>query len=175
MLETEFECAEGAVRVVDCMTPRTRLPDVIRVVEGTRGRVPMPMELIIRFDYGSVLPWVRRVDGVLTAIARPDAVCLHTPVETRGRDFTTVAEFTVTQGDRVPFVLTWFTSHVEPARAINPEHALRDTEKFWKKWASQCRYSGPWREALVRSLVTLKGLTYAPTGGLVAALTTSIP
>jgi GH15 family glucan-1,4-alpha-glucosidase len=133
------------------------------------------MELIIRFEYGSVIPWVRKAHDGLEAIAGPDGLILRTPIETQGKDLSTVAKFTVKKGERVPFVLTWFASHEKPARAINPEHALRDTEKFWSDWAKRCSYAGPWRDAVMRSLVTLKGLTYAPTGGIVAAATTSLP
>jgi GH15 family glucan-1,4-alpha-glucosidase len=175
ILETEIETAGGAVRLIDFMPPRGKNPDIVRIVEGLRGEVRMEMELIIRFEYGSIIPWVRKAHQGLEAIAGPDGLILRTPIETRGKDLTTVAEFTVKEGERLPFVLTWFASHEEPARAINPEHALRDTEKFWNAWAQQCHYSGPWKDAVKRSLLTLKGLTYAPTGGLVAALTTSLP
>jgi GH15 family glucan-1,4-alpha-glucosidase len=175
ILETEIETASGAVRLIDFMPPRGKNPDIIRIVEGLRGEVRMKMELIIRFEYGMVIPWVRKAHDGLEAIAGPDALILRTPIETQGKDLTTVAEFTVKSGARVPFVLTWFASHEEPPRAIHAEHALRDTEKFWHDWAGGCHYRGPWRDAVVRSLVTLKGLTYAPTGGLVAALTTSLP
>ena len=175
ILETEIETASGAVRFIDFMPPRGKNPDIVRIIEGLRGEVRVKMELIIRFEYGLIVPWVRKVRDGLEAIAGPDGLILRTPIETRGQDLTTVAEFTVKKGERVPFVLTWFASHEEPARAINPEHALRDTEKFWSDWAKQCRYAGRWKDAVVRSLVTLKGLTYAPTGGLVAALTTSLP
>jgi GH15 family glucan-1,4-alpha-glucosidase len=177
ILETELETKNGAVRLIDFMPPRGENPDIVRIVEGLRGKVSMQMELIIRFDYGQIVPWVRlrkRFDG-LEAVAGPDALILRTPVETHGKDLTTVAEFTVAKGDRVPFVLTWFASHTDPPRKINPEHALRDTEKFWGDWAKQFQSEGKWRDAVVRSLITLKGLTYAPTGGLVAALTTSLP
>ena len=159
------------------MPPRGENPDLIRIVEGLRGKVSMQMELIIRFDYGHIVPWVRRrkrFDG-LEAIAGPDGLILRTSVETQGKDLTTTAEFTVGKGDRIPFVLTWFASHTHPPRKINPEHALRDTEVFWTDWAKRFQTKGKWREAIVRSLITLKGLTYAPTGGLVAALTTSLP
>jgi len=135
----------------------------------------MQMELIIRFDYGRTIPWVRTAHGGLEAIAGPNALILRTPVKTRGKDLTTVAEFTVSKGDRVPFVLTWFASYSEPPRAIHGDHALRDTEKYWKKWVNRCHRKTPWDDAVVRSLVTLKGLTYAPTGGIVAAATTSLP
>src|SRR5881227_908993 len=177
ILETEIETKSGAVRLIDFMPPRGENPDIIRIIEGLRGKVSMQMELIIRFDYGQIIPWVRRRkqhDG-LEAIAGPDALILRTPVETCGKDLTTVAEFTVARGDRLPFVLTWFASHTDPPRKINPEHALRDTEKFWGDWAKQFQSEGKWRDAVVRSLIRLKELTYAPTGGLVAALTTSLP
>ena len=177
ILETEIETASGAIRLIDFMPPRGEDPDIVRMVEGLRGEVSMQMELIIRFDYGHIVPWVRRrkrFDG-LEAIAGPDALILRTPVETYGKDLTTLAEFTVAKGDRIPFVLTWFASHEDPPRKIDPEHALRDTETFWREWAKQFRSENKWRNAVVRSLITLKGLTYAPTGGLVAALTTSLP
>ena len=177
ILETEIETQSGAVRLIDFMPPRGENPDIIRIIEGLRGKVSMQMELIIRFDYGNILPWVRRrkrFDG-LEAVAGPDALILRTPVETHGKDLTTVAEFTVAKGDRIPFVLTWFASHTDPPRKINPEHALQDTEVFWGDWAKRFETKGKWRDAIVRSLITLKGLTYAPTGGLVAALTTSLP
>ena len=177
ILETELETKNGAVRLIDFMPPRGENPDIIRIIEGLHGKVSMQMELIIRFDYGQIVPWVRlrkRSDG-LEAVAGPDALILRTPVETQGKDLTTVAEFTVAKGDRIPFVLTWFASHTDPPRKINPEHALRDTEVFWGDWAKRFETKGKWRDAIVRSLITLKGLTYAPTGGLVAALTTSLP
>jgi GH15 family glucan-1,4-alpha-glucosidase len=177
ILETEIETKSGAVRLIDFMPPRGEDPDIIRIIEGLSGEVPMRMELIIRFDYGQIVPWVRtrkRYEG-LEAIAGPDALILRTPIQTCGKDLTTVAEFTVAKGDRLPFVLSWFASHTEPPRKINPEHALRDTEKYWSDWARQFQSKGEWRDAVVRSLITLKGLTYAPTGGLVAALTTSLP
>jgi len=175
IVETEMETASGAVRLIDFMPPRGKNPDIVRIVEGLRGEVRMEMELIIRFEYGLIIPWVRKADDGLEAIAGPDALILRTPVETRGKDLTTLADFSVKKGERVPFVLTWFASHEEPPRAINPEHALRDTETFWSEWSGRFHYKGPWREAIMRSLITLKGLTYAPTGGLVAALTTSLP
>ena len=127
------------MRLIDFMPPRGENPDIIRIIEGLRGKVSMQMELIIRFDYGHILPWVRRrkrFDG-LEAVAGPDALILRTPVETHGKDLTTVAEFTVAKGDRIPFVLTWFASHTDPPRKINPEHALHDTEVFWGDWAKR--------------------------------------
>src|ERR1700736_1160706 len=175
ILETEIETASGAVRLIDFMPPRGKNPDIIRIVEGLRGEVDLEMDLIIRFDYGHVVPWVRKCHGGVEAIAGPDGLILRTPIQTRGKDLTTVAEFTVKKGERVPFVLTWFASHEEPPRAIHADHALRDTEQFWSRWSGQCHRKTAWEEAVVRSLIVLKGLTYAPTGGLVAAATTSLP
>ena len=163
------------MRYIDFMPPRGTNPDIVRIVEGLAGRVTIRMELVIRFDYGSIVPWVRQRHGGLEAVAGPDALILHTPIETHGEDLKTVAEFTVAKGDRVPFVLTWFASHEPPPREVHPEHALRETEKFWSDWSGRCTHRGPWRDAVLRSLITLKGLTYAPTGGMVAALTTSLP
>jgi GH15 family glucan-1,4-alpha-glucosidase len=175
VLETEFRTSTGTVRLVDCMPPRQDDPDVARVVEGVSGRVRMRMELVIRFDYGSIVPWVRRRDGALQAVAGPDAVWLRTPVPTAGENFTTVAEFEVAAGDRVPFMLTWHLSHRPAPRAIDPVEAVMDTERWWRRWVGQLSYEGDWREAVTRSLVTLKALTYGPTGGIVAAPTTSLP
>jgi GH15 family glucan-1,4-alpha-glucosidase len=175
ILETEIETKSGAVRLIDFMPPRGENPDLVRIIEGLRGQVRMQMELIIRFDYGQIVPWVRKRDRGLEAIAGPDGLILRTPIETRGKDLTTIAEFTVGEGDRIPFVLTWFVSHKNPPRAINPDHALRDSERFWGDWSEQFQGQGRWRDAVMRSLVVLKGLTYAPTGGVVAAATTSLP
>src|ERR1051326_2864032 len=162
ILETQLETASGAVRLIDFMPPRGKNPDIIRIVEGVRGEVALEMELIIRFDYGHIVPWVRKRHGGLEAIAGPDGLILRTPVKTHGKDLTTVAEFTVKEGDRVPFVLTWSPSHEAPPKPVHAEDALRDTEEFWTKWSQQCHRDIPWEEALVRSLVVLKGLTYAP-------------
>ncbi|MEY2544678.1 MAG: hypothetical protein QOE81_2139 [Verrucomicrobiota bacterium] len=175
ILETEIETKSGAVRLIDFMPPRGENPDIIRIVEGIRGEVAMQMELIIRFDYGRTIPWVRTEHGGLEAIAGPNGLILRTPVKTQGKDLTTVAEFAVKKGERVPFVLTWFASHSKPPRAIHPDHALRDTERYWKKWTQRCHRKTPWHDAVLRSLVVLKGLTFAPTGGIVAAATTSLP
>ncbi len=175
ILETDLETAEGAVRLIDFMPPRGENPDVVRIVEGLRGKVTIRMELIIRFDYGSIVPWVRKRHGALEAIAGPDALVLRTPVETHGEDLKTVAEFTVTKGERIPFVLTWFPSHAPPPKKVDPERALGQTESYWQKWSKGFAREGPWRDAVMRSLITLKGLTYAPTGGIVAAATTSLP
>jgi GH15 family glucan-1,4-alpha-glucosidase len=175
ILETEIETKSGAVRLIDFMPPRGENPDIIRIVEGIRGEVTMQMELIVRFDYGRTIPWVRKGHGGLEAIAGPNGLILRTPVKTHGKDLTTVAEFTVKKGKRVPFVLTWFASHSKPPKKVTPDHALRDTENYWKKWTKRCQRKTPWDEAVVRSLIVLKGLTYAPTGGIVAAATTSLP
>ena len=170
----------GQVRIIDAMPPRGlergHNPDIVRVVEGVTGRVAMRMRLAVRFDYGSVVPWVSRTaDGTLKAVAGPEALILTTPVETRGEELTTVAEFEVGPGDRVPFVLTWHPSH-EPAPApVDPETAVANTTRWWEQWSSRNTYRGEWNQAVERSLITLKALTYAPTGGIVAAPTTSIP
>ncbi len=175
ILETELACDEGVVRLIDFMPPRGEAPDVVRIVEGVEGTVPMEMRLSIRFDYGSIIPWVRRREDGILAIAGPDALFLATPVELVGENFHTVAEFDVREGDRVPFVLTWYPSNEPPPDRIDPEQALVDTESFWREWVTDCVHVGRFREPLVRSLVTLKALTYAPTGGIVAAATTSLP
>lgn len=175
ILETDIETASGAVRLVDFMPPRGENPDIIRIVEGLRGQVDLQMELIIRFEYGKVVPWVRKKHGGLEAIAGPDGLILRTPIETHGKDLTTVAEFTVKKGEKIPFVLTWFKSHEEPPKPVTADHALRDTEEFWSGWSDRCHRKTRWEDAIVQSLVVLKGLTYAPTGGLVAAATTSLP
>ena len=142
ILETEIETKSGAVRLIDFMPPRGENPDIVRIVEGLAGKVSMQMELVVRFDYGQIVPWVRHRNGGLEGIAGPDGLILRTPIETRGEDLTTVAEFTVSQGERVPFVLTWFASHKNPPRAIHHEHALRDTEKYWREWAINFRVRG---------------------------------
>jgi len=175
VLETEFETTTGAARIIDFMPPRGVAPDIVRIVEGVRGSVDMHMVLALRFDYGSIVPWVRNLDGTLVAVAGPDAVTLRTPVDLEGRNLQTHADFRVDEGDRVPFVLTWFPSHQQLPEPVNAEHALADTEEYWNHWASNCTMDGRWRDAVMRSLLTLKALTYAPTGGIVAAPTTSLP
>ena len=175
ILETELETSSGVVRLVDFMPPRETKPDLVRIVEGVSGKVDMRMELALRFDYGSIVPWVRNLDGTLVAIAGPGGVALHTPVELEGRDLRTYAYFTVGEGDRVPFVLTWFPSNEDLPDQVDPDAALEDTVSFWEDWASRCVHTGRWDEALRRSLLTLKALTFAPTGGIVAAPTTSLP
>ena len=175
VLSTEFETSSGRVRVLDCMPPRGQEPDLVRVVEGVSGEVAMRMELIIRFDYGSIVPWVRKANGVLWAIAGPDALSLYTPVKTRGADLTTQADFVVKPGERVPFLLVWHPSHEPIPEPIDAIAAVTETREWWEEWAGKCSYQGPWRKQVVRSLITLKALTYGPTGGIVAAATTSLP
>jgi GH15 family glucan-1,4-alpha-glucosidase len=175
VLETELACDEGVVRLIDFMPPRGEAPDVVRIVEGVEGTVPMKMRLSIRFDYGSIVPWVRRRAEGLHAVAGPDALLLATPIEVVGRNLHTEAEFDVAPGDRVPFVLTWFPSNQDLPQHTDAEQALVDTDSFWREWVTDCVHVGRFREPLVRSLVTLKALTYAPTGGIVAAATTSLP
>jgi GH15 family glucan-1,4-alpha-glucosidase len=175
ILETEFETDEGAVRIIDCMPLSNERWDVVRIVEGLSGRVPMRMELIIRFDYGSIVPWVRRSGDVLLATAGPDTLELHTEVAVRGENMKTVAEFHVSKGERTPFVLNYRLSHEATEGAIDADQALAATERAWRKWSERCIDQGRWHDAVMRSLITLKALTYAPTGGIVAAPTTSLP
>jgi len=176
VLETEWTTPEGSVRVVDFMPPRGHAADLIRIVEGISGAVPMVGELRLRFDYGRVMPWVRRVGGRTAAVAGPDAVWLSTPAPAEGREFSTVSEFTVRAGDRVPFVLTWTESHHPEPTPVDAEEALLDTVSFWSSWSSRgTPLTGRYAEPVQRSLITLKALTYAPTGGIVAAPTTSLP
>ncbi|HUY21461.1 MAG TPA: glycoside hydrolase family 15 protein [Acidimicrobiales bacterium] len=175
VLETEFETADGVARLVDCMPIREHHPQVVRMVQSVRGSVAMRMDLVIRFGNGSMVPWVRRVDGLLAAVSGPDALALWTPVRTRGEDMTTAAEFTVAGDDHVPFVLTWYPSQEAPPRPVDAHYAITDTEMWWRDWAAMCSYEGVFREPVVRSLITLKALTYHPTGGIVAAPTTSLP
>ncbi|WP_306866545.1 glycoside hydrolase family 15 protein [Arthrobacter bambusae] len=175
ILETDWETKEGHVRVIDFMPPRDEVADIVRVVEGIRGTVKMRGELILRFDYGHVVPWVRRDRHGLRAVAGPDSVYVKTPAPLKGKDFTTVSEFTVKAGDHVPFVLTWAPSHERRPRTVEADIALDDTEAFWTEWSKRSTIRGPYRKAVQRSLITLKALTYAPTGGIVAAATTSLP
>ncbi len=175
VLDTTFETPDGAVVLTDAMPMRTSTPDLVRIVRGVRGRVRMRMELVVRFDYGSVTPWVRREADGLLAVAGPDTLHLRTPVATAGEGFRTIADFEVAAGDEVPFVLSWHPSHEAPPEAIDPRGALDETVATWTAWSAQCTYQGEWREAVMRSLITLKALTYAPTGGIVAAPTTSLP
>jgi GH15 family glucan-1,4-alpha-glucosidase len=175
ILETEFETADGVVSVIDFMPPRTEEPDLVRIVVGRKGRVRMRMELVIRFDFGSIVPWVKKIDGGMRAVAGPDMLTLHTPAALHGEDLTTVTEFVVEAGEEMPFVMMWHASHLPPPDRIDPHEALASTEKSWEEWSSKCTYDGPWRDAVMRSLITLKALAYDPTGGIVAAPTTSLP
>ncbi|MFE7484919.1 glycoside hydrolase family 15 protein [Streptomyces sp. NPDC057552] len=175
VLESEWDTPRGTVRVTDFMPPRDGAPQLIRIVEGVTGRVPMRSELRMRFSYGRVTPWVHKVDGRTVAVAGPDSVWLDTQADTYGENLTTYSDFTVGPGDRVAFTISWQPSHHEPPALPDPEGSLEATELFWREWVEQCTYHGPYREAVVRSLITLKALTYAPTGGIVAAPTTSLP
>jgi GH15 family glucan-1,4-alpha-glucosidase len=176
VLESEWDTPRGTVRVLDFMPPRDGAPQLIRIVEGISGRVPMRSALRMRFSYGSVVPWVRRTDqGRTVAVAGPDSVWLDTAAETYGKDLTTYSDFTVGPGDRVSFTISWEPSHRPEPPLPEPDESLEATETFWQEWAAQCTYHGPYRDAVVRSLITLKALTYAPTGGIVAAPTTSLP
>ena len=175
ILETDFETDDGAVRIIDCMPLSGERWDVLRIVEGLDGRVPMRMELVIRFDYGAIVPWVRQVDGMLQATAGPDRLELHTDVPLRGEDMKTVAEFDVAAGERRPFLLNYSPSFEAPRPAVDPDAALAATEDTWCAWTRRCNYQGRWRAQVERSLITLKALTYEPTGGIIAAPTTSLP
>ncbi len=175
ILETRFETADGIVTLTDFMPPRGQASDIVRLVRGERGRVKLQMELIIRFGFGADIPWVKRTDGALLAICGPDMTVLRTSVETRGKDMTTVAQFEVGEDETVPFVLTYGPSHLEIPAAIDFQGALSETEKYWAEWSGRCTYDGGNRDLVMRSLITLKALTYAPTGGIVAAPTTSLP
>ncbi|MGW7068422.1 glycoside hydrolase family 15 protein [Streptomyces sp. NPDC054855] len=176
ILESEWDTPRGTVRVTDFMPPRdTDAPQLVRIVEGVSGRVPMRSALRMRFSYGRVVPWVHKVDERTVAVAGPDSVWLDTSAETFGKDLTTYSDFTVSPGDRVAFTISWQPSHKEPPPPAEPENALVATQDFWREWVDHCTYHGPYREAVVRSLITLKALTYAPTGGIVAAPTTSLP
>ena len=176
ILESEWQTSSGRVRVIDFMPPRETQPDVVRIVEGLDGTVDMRTELVIRLDYGLVVPWLQRLgDDTLLALGAPDGLVLRTPIELRPDGMTHVAEFMVREGDRVPFVLTWFPAHEGLPKAVDPEQALADTESFWLDWMGGCSYAGERPHAVRTSLVVLKALTYQPTGGIVAAPTTSLP
>jgi GH15 family glucan-1,4-alpha-glucosidase len=176
ILETRFETANGTVALIDFMPPRGNASDVVRLVRGVSGRVRIMMQLVIRFGFGVDIPWVKRTeDGALLAICGQDMTVLRTPVETRGEDLTTVADFWVGEGETIPFVLTYGPSHLPVPKPINPAYALQATEDFWTEWCSRCTYAGEHRDLVMRSLITLKALTYGPTGGIVAAPTTSLP
>jgi len=176
VLETHFETEEGAATLIDFMPFHGRHSTIVRLVVGKRGTVKMSTELILRFGYGAIVPWVSRLEnGALRAIAGPDMVVVHTPVHLRGKDMTTVGEFAVSRDETIPFVLSYLPSHRPMDEPFDPMRALADTEAFWRDWAARCRPAGPWSDAVVRSMITLKALTYTPTGGMVAAPTTSLP
>jgi GH15 family glucan-1,4-alpha-glucosidase len=175
ILETEFECDGGRVRLIDFMPIRSKVCDLVRIVEGLEGEVPMRMELVVRFDYGSIVPWVRRVEGGIRATAGRDTIYCCADVPMHGAGPTTVANFKVAAGERVSFDLTWTDTYGAQPDPQDALERLRATEAYWEEWSSRCTYDGPWREAVMRSLITLKALTYEPTGGLVAAATTSLP
>ncbi|MFI8964818.1 glycoside hydrolase family 15 protein [Streptomyces sp. NPDC053493] len=177
VLETYWETRTGTVKVVDFMPQRDQAPDVMRIVEGVEGTVEMNATLRLRFDYGSIVPWVRRADGHRVAVAGPDSVWLRSepPVKTWGQQFATCSSFKVSAGEKVAFVLTWHPSHEPRPDLVDPFEALEQSLADWREWAARCTYTGPYRETVLRSLITLKALTYAPTGGIVAAPTTSLP
>ena len=175
ILVTEFTCETGRVRVIDFMPVRTRELDLIRIVIGVEGTVDMRMDLRIRFDYGSIVPWVRGIEGGIRAIAGPDTVFVRSTVPMRGEGMATVSEFTVAAGEEVLFDLTWCETYGMPLEPRDPALLLQGTREYWRDWSARCTYEGPWEDAVRRSLITLKALTYAPSGGIVAAATTSLP
>jgi GH15 family glucan-1,4-alpha-glucosidase len=176
ILESEWQTHDGRVRVIDFMPPRETTPDIVRIVEGLDGSVRMRTELIIRLDYGSVVPWVLRLDSqTILAVGGPDGLILRTPIDLEPDGMTHTAEFTVRAGDRVPFVMTWYPSHAERPKAVDAEDALDDTESYWREWMNDCSYRADYAQAVRTSLVVLKALTYLPTGGIIAAPTTSLP
>lgn len=176
ILHTDYETDDGAATVIDFMPMRDHTSNIVRTVVGRRGRVTMKTEIILRFDYGDVVPWVSRLDdGSLRAIAGPDMVTIRSDVELHGDHLTTIAEFEVAEGDQRSIVMTWGPSHLSPPPSADPRRALESTRQFWHRWSSHCTYEGKWRDIVMRSLITLKSLTYHPTGGIVASPTTSLP
>jgi GH15 family glucan-1,4-alpha-glucosidase len=176
ILETRFETTDGAVTLIDFMPVRDEHSNLVRIIVGERGEMRMRGELVIRFGYGAVVPWVSRTeDRALRAISGPDMLLMHAPLELRGEDLKTVAEATVTAGQKIPTVMTYSPSHLPAPTPVDPWEALARTERYWTEWATKCRHVGPARDVVVRSLITLKALTFAPTGGIVAAPTTSLP
>jgi GH15 family glucan-1,4-alpha-glucosidase len=175
ILETTFETESGSATLIDCMIPRTGMPALLRVVVGRRGQIRMKLDLVIRFDYGSVVPWVRQTENGLSAIGGPDMIRLRADVPLHSENMRTGAEFTVSEGQKVSFDLTWYPSHEREPAPVNIEAAIQGTEKWWREWSDRCTHQGKWRDAVLRSLITLKGLTFLPTGGIVAAPTTSLP
>jgi GH15 family glucan-1,4-alpha-glucosidase len=174
ILETSFATDRGMLRVTDFMPVRGHAPDVIRIVECTAGEVDVEFELVIRFDYGQAVPWVRRSDHALTAVAGPDALCLRGDLDVHGEDMATVGRWKLRQGDRRSFVCTWYPSHEPPPRALDCAVELERAERWWLKWSGRCRYEGPYREAVLQSLIVLKALTYGPTGGIVGGAPPSL-
>jgi GH15 family glucan-1,4-alpha-glucosidase len=175
ILETEFDTEEGSVRVIDFMPLSDKRWDIVRIVEGLSGRVDMRMELGVRFDYGSIVPWVHRSQEILLLTAGPDTLELSASVAIEGENMHSVAEFSVSAGERESFTLNYRPSHLDIDEAVDAERELSETEARWQEWSGRCTYRGPWQAAVVRSLITLKALTYKPTGGLIAAPTTSLP
>jgi GH15 family glucan-1,4-alpha-glucosidase len=175
VLETTFETDDGTIRLIDFMPPGRDDTVLARVVEGVDGRVEIGTELILRFEYGSAIPWVRRKDDVWVAVVGPDAVRIESDIELEGRDFTSCGEATVSAGERLTFALTWFASHGEPPPPVDAAAALDETDAFWRGWSDRCSYRGDWAEPVRSSIRVLKGLIYEPTGGIVAAATTSLP
>jgi GH15 family glucan-1,4-alpha-glucosidase len=175
ILETELETDSGRARIIDFMPLRTKGVDLVGIVEGIEGSVAFKMELTVRFDYGSIVPWVRAVDGGIRALAGPDTLYCRSDVPMHPEGLMTVADFEVSAGERRTFDLTWTETYADDIRIEGPDDRLQQTEEFWREWSSRCTYEGPWRDAVMRSLITLKALTYQPTGGLVAAATTSLP
>jgi GH15 family glucan-1,4-alpha-glucosidase len=176
ILETEVATADGRATIIDFMPPREKASDVVRLVRGTSGRVSMRTELCLRFDYGSLVPWVSRGDdGAHFFVEAPDMAVLRTPAKLRREDRKVIGDFTVTAGQTVPFVLTYGRAHLPPPDPIDPEQALRDTEDYWRNWVARARPAGPWSDAVIRSLITLKACTHRPTGAIVASVTSSLP
>ena len=175
VLETDYRTDAGLVRLIDFMSLRSDVADVVRIVRGVEGVVPMRLDMTLRPEYGTVVPWVRRTADGIVAIAGPDLFRLRSPVPLVNEDFTTRATFSVSAGQQFVFDLTWSPSHREQSPPLDCERALEDTTRFWTEWADRCADRGEWSDAVTRSALTLKALTYAPTGGIVAAPTTSLP
>ena len=181
ILETTFVTEDGEVCLTDFMPPRGRHSDVVRIISGIRGKVRMRMELVIRFDYGLTIPWVTAKDDELRAVAGPNMVVLRAecpkgdPAKLQGEDMTTISEFTLKEGHRTCFVLTYGASNEDVPRRISPDDALEDTDKYWCEWTGRAKFDGPYKEVVARSLMTLKAMTYRPTGGIVAAITAGLP
>jgi len=176
ILETEFRTATGVAKVIDFMPVGGSDRSIVRIVEGLSGHVKMETELVIRFDYGVTIPWVNRIDSkTISAVAGPNLLCVRTPVDIHGENMHSAAHFTVRKGERIPFVLSYRESHYHLPDVIDADIALEQTEKYWANWTGICKLKGKWRNEIVRSLLTLKSLSYQPTGGIVAAVTTSLP